>query len=911
MTTTNEPIIALENAPHATSTEEIIVRLASNKDGLSHEEASRRFHQFGPNTLPSAKPIPAWRRLVKQVQNIMIYVLAGSMFVSLGLQHFVDAGVIFAVIIANTLVGFIQEGKAESALRAIMSMTQTKCLVIRDGELFSLDGTQLVPGDVVMLQAGDKVPADLRIISSKDFYCDESSLTGESVPSEKSTTAVLLDTPLAERNCMAYMGTLVSSGSAHGLVCQTGANTEIGKVSTMVKTIATEPTLLQVQIQTFAKGLTVIIILAAVTTIAIGVGLYNYDIATLFQAAIAIAVAAIPEGLPAIVTIVLAVGVQRMARKNALMRRLPSVEVLGSVDIICTDKTGTLTANAMTARRLVGADHNFHIHGEGYEPEGEIHGNDEDSSPSHAALLNQTALVALLCNDSSIQPPSLTSSDWTVSGDPTEAALLVFAFKHGFAKEQVLRDWPRVDEIPFSSDARYMATLHHNHDGQHLLAVKGAPDRMIEFCDQQFGVQGAEPLNTEYWQTQMDDLASQGMRVLALAYRDDIDGMSLSHQDVEQHLTLLALIGLNDPPRAEVRESIQQCHSAGIQIKMITGDNPITALAIAKELGMNADEVMTGAELDQQSPEQLADSAERCHVFARTSPANKLQLVNALRSRNHTVAMTGDGVNDAPALRQADIGVAMGKKGTDAARDAADFVLTDDNFSTITHAVAEGRSVYDNIVKAIIFILPTSLAESLVILAAILLGQLLPITPAQVIWINTITAITLALALAFERAEDDIMQRPPRSRSQPLITAALLWRTAFVGIGAAAIIFALFRYYLAQGASIEMARTVAVNALVMIEALYLLNCRFLRRSLFSFALFKGAMPSLLGILAVAIMQLGFTYWPVSQSIFELADIALHDWLMIILAVSPLILLVELEKIVLQHWRSHRVSNQTI
>ncbi len=909
MTTPTELATTIADAPYACDSEALIELLASTKVGLSKTEAAARLAQFGPNTLPSAKPVPAWRRLLKQTQNMMIYVLAGSMFISLGLQHFIDAGVIFAVIVTNTLVGFFQEGKAENALRAIMSMTKTQCLVMRDGELLSLNGAQLVPGDVVMLQAGDKVPADLRIIKSKDLYCDESSLTGESLPGAKSVVAVAADTPLAERSCMAYMGTLVSRGSAHGLVCLTGAKTEIGKVSTMVDKITTEPTLLQNQIEQFAKRLTIVIIIAAVITIAIGMGLYQYDIGTMFQAAIAIAVAAIPEGLPAVVTIVLAVGVQRMASKNALMRRLPSVEVLGSVDIICTDKTGTLTANAMTARRIVSAHHNFHIHGEGYDPEGEIHSNDTDTSAQHGSFLNQAAIVALLCNDSSIQPPNLDNTDWSVSGDPTEAALLVFALKHDLVKEQIQREWPRVDEIPFSSDARYMATLHHNHDGQRLIAVKGAPDRIIEFCDHQFGPQGSEPLDSEYWQAQMDDLASQGMRVLALAYRDDIDSQSLNHQHVEQHLTLLALIGLNDPPRTGVSESIQQCYSAGIQIKMITGDNPITALAIAKELGMNADEVMTGAELDQQSPEQLADSAERCHVFARTSPANKLQLVNALRARNHTVAMTGDGVNDAPALRQADIGVAMGKKGTDAARDAADFVLTDDNFSTITHAVAEGRSVYDNIVKAIIFILPTSLAESLVILAAILLGQLLPITPAQVIWVNTITAITLALTLAFERAENDIMLRPPRSSQQPLITLALLWRTAFVGVGAAAIIFALFRYYLAQGASVEMARTVAVNALVMIEALYLLNCRFLRRSIFSLSLFKGAMPSLLGILAVAILQLGFSYWSVSQSIFDLADLALHDWLIITLAASPLILLVELEKVVLQHWYSASPSPQ--
>ena len=885
------------------STDEALAHLHSHTNGLNAGEAARRLQQYGTNTLPPQPPKPVWRRLLAQLNNLLILVLVGSMLISLALQHYVDSGVIFAVILINTLVGFIQEGKAEDALRAIMSMTRTHCLVIRDGALCELDSSQLVPGDLVQLQPGDRVPADMRLIFSKDLHCDESSLTGESAAAGKQTDALPANTALAEQNNMAFMGSLVTSGTGRGLVTATAGHTQIGNISEMVRAIALPRTRLQQQLEQFARYLTTAIIAISVITLLTGIYVHQYDASDMMQAAIGIAVAAIPEGLPAIVTIVLAVGVRRMAASKALMRRLPSVEVLGSVDIICSDKTGTLTANVMTARQLTSASGSYHIHGEGYGPEGAIHSDrgNRNIAPDEDPLLTRACLIALLCNDAEVTENA--DGEWQLHGDPTEGALLSMALKHGLSAGQTRHEWPRIDVLPFSSEKRYMATLHHDGEGQPLLVVKGAPDRLLQDSTQQLQSNGVQPLDAPFWLAEMERLTSQGMRVMALACRTlPPQTSSIRHDDAEQALTLVALVAISDPPRPEAIASIRECRAAGIQVKMITGDNAMTAAAIGRELGLDSSRVITGRELDEMTDEARASAAESCSLFARTSPANKLQLVQSLQARGHVVAMTGDGVNDAPSLRQADIGVAMGKKGTDAAREAADFVLTDDNFNTITRAVAEGRSVYDNIVKSIIFILPTSVAEAFVIIAAILAGQLLPITPAQIIWVNTITAITLALALAYERAEDNVMQRPPRPANAGLINLPLLWRTLAVGLSSAAIIFWLFDHYLQQGESLETARTVAVNALVLIESLYLLSCRFLHRSLFSPAMLQGALPSVIALTSVAVLQLGFTYLPLSQSIFRLSSLGVTDWLHIFAAVIPLILLVEAEKVITGRWR---------
>jgi len=910
-----DPPPVLDDA-HAQAPDVLFSTLTSSRTGLAEAESNTRSQRWGTNQLPITPPTPAWRRWLRQFHNLFIYVLLISAAISLVLQHWVDAGVILAVILINAAIGYVQEGKAETALRAIMSLSKSLCMVVRNGAGFSIDSSQLVPGDVVMLQAGDKVPADLRLIECKELRCDEALLTGESQSAAKTTATLPPETLLAERRNMAYMGTLVTQGTARGLVINTGIRTEIGAINQLVQQVETSATPLQRQLGKLAQQVTLGILALTLATGAFGILVRDYTLAEMFQAAIGIAVAAIPEGLPAIVTIALALGVGRMASEHALVRRLPAVEVLGSVDVICTDKTGTLTANAMTARQLVTASTHYLISGEGYEPRGDFRRKSERQPIAPEALEEDSQLahacrIALVCNDANL---TRENNRWQLHGDPTEGALYVMALKSGLTSAHTQQHWPRLDELPFESEKRYMAVLHRfdnstennlGNDAQ-AMAVKGAPDRLLELCQWQLGESGNEPLDKAYWHQQLNDLAAQGMRVLALACKTHPDGQpALAHEHMQEGLVMVALAGLSDPPRPEAITAIDACHSAGIRVMMITGDNPITAAAIGKELGLNAKRVMTGAELDLLSPADFSQIAETVDIFARTSPANKLQLVEALQAGHHTVAMTGDGVNDAPALRTADIGIAMGMKGTDAAREASAFVLTDDNFATIERAVAEGRRIYDNIVKSIVFILPTGLAEASVIALAILMGWLLPVTPAQILWVNTVTAVTLSLALVFERSEANIMARPPRHRRQGIINLALLYRILLVGGLGAATVFALFGWQLQQGATVEQARTIAVNALVLFECFYLLSARTFYDSIWHPRYWQGIGPSLLAIALVLCFQLVFTYLPLSQTIFAVAGISLEDWLIIALATSPILLLVEIEKVIARRTQTRR------
>ncbi len=890
---------------HSMTPEQAFEAWDTGEGGLTPLKVSELRALYGENALPVAPPKPAWKRFLSQFHNVLIYVLIGSGLLSALLQHYVDSGVILAVVIVNAIVGFIQEGKAEDALRAIMSMTKSQCMVVREGELETIDSSELVPGDVVMLQAGDRVPADIRFFFCKDLRCDESALTGEAQPVGKSLDTLAEDTPLAERKNMAYMGTMVTFGLARGIVTQTGLKTQIGQISEMVGNVSLTQTPLQQQLARFAHQLTVGIIIIAVATMIFGVLLHSYSVNEMLQAAIGIAVSSIPEGLPAIVTIALAIGVQRMAKSRALVRRLPSVEVLGSVDVICSDKTGTLTANAMTAREVYTAIGYYRVSGEGYIPEGGVTlaTNDEKVLIGQDACFTQACAIALLCNDARIEHEN---KQWKLHGDPTEGALLTLALKHGLSEQQMSRDWPRADIIPFDSEKRYMATLHHNMDGETCLMVKGAPERILDYSSQQFGVSGFEAIDKASWLKVTDDFANRGMRVMALAMKQYPNSpQTVSHDDVESELIMVGLVGISDPPRPEAIASIAMCKTAGVRVKMITGDSPITATAIGRELGLNVLQVLTGQELDKLSEEELALAVEQTDVFARTSPANKLQLVNALQKNRHVVAMTGDGVNDAPALKKANIGVAMGLKGTDAAKEAADFVLTDDNFSTIATAIREGRTVYDNIVKSIIFILPTNLAEALVIFVAIMFGLMMPITPAQILWVNMITAVTLALALAFEGTERGVMKRPPRPFGQGLFSAELLMRMLLVGALGATIVFTLFYTYRSNGSSIEYARTIAVNTLVMIEVFYLFNCRVISETIFSSDFFKNTRPMVIAVITVIGLQTAFTYLPLSQRLFGLESISLEDWLIIVIASAPLMFIVEGEKLLQRRLKAGR------
>lgn len=892
--------LQIGTSPHACSTDELLTQLQSDASGLTGEEAAQRLSRSGLNRLPEASASPAWQRLLRQFRSLFIYVLLASAAISTYLEHLVDAGVILVVVIINGIIGFVQEGKAEAALRAILSMTTTHCLVMRDGELHSMDSTLLVPGDVVMLQAGDRVPADLRLLQSKELRCDESALTGESQPSSKTIVAVAATAPLAERHNMVFMGTMVVAGTARALVTHTGTHTQIGAINTLVQTVGIQQTPLQKQLAALARNLTLAVLVLAVLQITFGMLVHDYSFGEMLQGAIAIAVAAIPEELPAIVTIVLAIGVMRMARSHALVRRLPAVEVLGSVDIICTDKTGTLTANAMTVRALESVDAHWQVGGEGYSPVGEIIGDSAESAP----IADQAARIALLCNDSNVQKqlghkqPGEKAEDqeWIINGDPTEGALYVLALKQGLDATQHSADWRRIDALPFEAEKRYMATLNRHSDSTTQIFLKGAPERVLAFCSQQFTARGPEPLQPAAWGKKIETLASQGMRVMALAYKESSATLAdLEHDHVQSGMIMVALAGISDPPRSEAVAAIAACHRAGIRVKMITGDNPVTAGAIGNELGLNTGRVLTGQELDNLSNEELAAVVEEVDIYARTSPANKLQLVKSLQSLHHVVAMTGDGVNDAPALKQADIGVAMGMKGTDAAREAADFVLTDDNFATIAQAVAAGRTVYDNTLKSIVFMLPTNLAEASIILLAILFGWVLPITAPQILWINMVTTVTLSLALAFEGGEKQIMDRPPRPYGQGFITPMLLRRLLLVGASGAAVIFAVFGVALQSGNDIEHARSMAVNTLVMIEAFYLISSRFFTRTIFHRDVLQGSGPVMISLALVMAAQLLFTYLPLSQEIFGVAGLSPSNWGVVVLSAGVVLMVVEADK----------------
>ena len=887
--------------PHAFAVEEVIKALNSSTEGLADKQVAERLKNIGPNQLPKAKPTPPWRRLLRQFHNPLIYVLWVSGMISLLLQHYVDAGVIIGVVIINGLVGYIQEDRAEQAILAILSMAASGSVVIRGGKKTGIDSSELVPGDIVVLEAGDRVPADMRLLQDKELTCDESALTGESQTINKDKSTLPLHTPLAERRNMVYMGTLIASGSGLGVVTHTACHTQLGTITTLVQQTSLVKTPLQIQLSRFARQLSISIVIVAFSMVAYGMIIQDYDFSVMFQGAIGIAVAAIPEGLPAVVTIALAIGVQRMARHQALVRQLPAVEVLGSVDVICSDKTGTLTTNTMTVRALCTVQNNFTISGEGYDDDGKIYNqNNEVITPQQDSVVITAARIGLLCNEADL---SKHRDAWCMRGDPTEGALLALALKCGLTLPEEKQNWRRLDIVPFSSERRYMATLYEKKSGHQEILIKGAPEKLLPLCKSQLTVSGPEPLNSSYWQTKLSNIAKHGMRVIALAYKARTSNKEkIDPTEVEKDLTLAALVGIADPPRKEVIDAVASCHAAGIRVIMITGDNPITAAAIGKELGLNVDTVLTGQDLEELSDHHWQDIVDEADIYARTSPVNKLQLVKALQRNGHVVAMTGDGVNDAPALKQANIGVAMGLKGTDVARESAHFILTDDNFATIIRAIREGRTVYDNILKSIFYLLPTSLAEASIIILAILFGVVLPITPAQILWVNMVTAITLALALAFELGEGNIMLRPPRAPRQPFITGFLLVRLTLVVLTVAAIIFWLFYRALQTGTGIEYSRTLAVNALVLFEAFYLLNSRFLYQSSISISAFKHSRPALIAIAAVIVLQLGFTYLPVSQKLFSLVPISGQDWLYITVVTCPILLIVEVEKLLIQKWR---------
>ncbi len=869
---------------HATPAETVLATLGGSPRGLSSEEAARRLERYGPNALTPMKKEGALRRLLRQIHQPLIYILLASALITALLQEWVDASVILGVVLVNSVIGFIQESRALQAIEALAREMTTTATVLRDGEKNIIPATGLVPGDIVLLQSGDRVPADLRLLRCRDLQIDESTLTGESVPVEKESSPVEDDAVLADRRSMAYSTTLVTHGTGSGVVTASGDHTELGRISRLISSAEVLATPLTRRINRFSHLLLYVILAMAAVTFLVG-ALHGESWFNMFMAAVALAVGAIPEGLPAAVTITLAIGVARMAQRNAIIRHLPAVETLGSTTVICSDKTGTLTQNQMTVQRLLTAEEQFRASGLGYAPDGAILYRGRPTQPGEHPALLELLRAGALCNDSRLKQGG---EGWWIEGDPTEGALLVAARKAGLDIDRLQRELPRLDSIPFESQYQYMATLHDCGEGkERLVYLKGSVESLLPRCMAAIGKAGkTTELDPEQVERQVQEMAGDGLRVLAFARLAFPAEMSeICHENLESGLTFIGLQGMIDPPRPEAVTAVDACQKAGIQVKMITGDHPGTAAAIAGQIGLRGAAaggvpVVSGAALNDLSERELMEIAGETAVFARVAPEQKLRLVEALQRRGNVVAMTGDGVNDAPALRRADIGVAMGSSGTEVAREAADMILTDDNFSSIEAAVEEGRGVYDNLIKFVTWTLPTNLGEGLVIMAAVFVGAALPILPVQILWINMTTAVLLGLMLAFEPREPGIMRRPPHDPRRPILSRRLLLRIGLVGVMLLAGSFGLFEWALSRGASEEQARTIAVNVFVCGELFYLFNCRSLTRSMFSLGLFSNRWL-IGGVVIMIALQLMFTYAPFMNRIFYSAPLDLSSWIPIL------------------------------
>jgi cation-transporting ATPase F len=891
----------------ALETDEVLEQLGVNlQSGLSEEEARKRKAKYGANLIPKRKRKTPIELFLQQFNQPLVYILLVASVITAFLNEWVDSSVIFGVVFVNAVVGYLQESKALKAIDALAKAVASDATVLREGKKKRIPAAELTLGDVVYLQSGDKVPADLRLIHVRELQIDESALTGESVPVSKQSKPIDPDTVLADRTNMAYSSMLVTYGTGVGVVVAIGSQTEIGKINQMIAEADVLETPLTKSIAQFSKVLLYVILAFAAVTFLVGTARGERWV-DMFMAAVALAVGAIPEGLPAAMTITLAIGVAKMAARNAIIRKLPAVETLGSASVICSDKTGTLTQNQMTVQVIYADEKQYEVTGVGYEPKGEFRLNHQPIEAHNAKALSETLKCGLLCNDATLVS---SNGQWRIEGDPTEGALIVSALKAKLNRETLLAEMPRIDAIPFESEYQYMATLHESQAlGGNIAYLKGSMERVAERCDKYLTNTGElKPFDSETIKRQSDELAKQGLRVLAFAYKlFPTTKRTISHEDIAQGLVFLGLQAMIDPPRPEVIDAIAQCHAAGIKVKMITGDHELTAKAIAERIGIiknpETEGVMNGKTLATLSEEELRQAVKTTSAFARVAPEDKLRLVKAIQQNGEIAAMTGDGVNDAPSLRQANIGIAMGITGTDVAKETADMILTDDNFATIEAAVEEGRGVYDNLVKFIAWTLPTNFGEGLIILAAVFAGLTLPILPVQILWINMTTAILLGLMLAFEPKEPDIMNRPPRPPNEPILTTELVIRLFIVGtilcIGA----LWIFEWAQAQGRSNEEARTLAVNVFVLGEMMYLFNCRSMRYSMFRLGLFTN--PLLwLGVFLMIALQVLYTYVPAMNIAFQSAPLSLSDWGIALLPGLAIYIIIGLKK----YWQYGRHLN---
>jgi calcium-translocating P-type ATPase len=888
---------------HAIAVDDVVRRLDTGTDnGLDEAAIPRRLTQYGPNRLPEAATQGPFMRFLLQFNNVLVYVLLAAAFTKLMLSLWLDASIILGVVVINALLGFIQEGRAEKALDSIRHMLSAEARTVRGGKTRLIPAEELVPGDVVLLESGDKVPADIRLTDVKNLRTEEAALTGESVPTDKSSDPVSARATVGDRTSMAFSGTLVVSGRATGVVVGTGSGTELGRINQMLQSVGALETPLLRQIKKFGYAITAVTLAVSALVFAYGHWVRDMPFVEIFQAVVAIAVSVIPEGLPAIITITLAIGVHRMAERHAIIRRLPSVETLGSVSRICSDKTGTLTLMEMMVVSAVTAETAYEITGEGYADQGEVKQNGKSAGADE--VLQLLGRASVLCNDAELHRED---GVWKVNGDPTEGALYPFAAKVGLKRHAEQTAYPRIDSIPFESEHRFMATLHSAAGDGKILFVKGAPEVILEHCDRQQTQDGGHgPINRNDFLRASDKLAGQGERVLALAWLEnpDVPAGSLDAGDLPKNLVLLGLVGILDPPRKEAIEAVKECHDGGIRVTMITGDHRVTAAAIAKMLGIgDGKTAVIGTEIEEMDTAALQERCAAVDVFARASPQHKLRLVKAMQASKQIVAMTGDGVNDAPALKRADVGIAMGMKGTEVTKEAASVVLADDNFASIATAVREGRTVYNNIEKAILFMLPTNIAQGLIVMAAIIGGFTTPITAPQILWVNMVTSVALSLVISFEPHERDVMRRRPRAVGRSIVTGFGVWRIIFIGVALLAFTLWEFFWTLSQGASDSVARTVAVNALTIGQVFYLLNSRYLIDSSLSIKAHLGNPYLPLGIGAVVVLQLLFTYCPPFQAVFGTAALPFRVWPRLVLGGFAFFLIVEAEKMVLRMIRS--------
>ncbi len=897
-----KPSISSQNPDKAwymLDAEETLRQLDTSDAGLGPQEAADRLQRYGPNALPARKTQHPLLQFLAHFKDVLIYILLFAAVIKGLMAQWVDMVIILAVAVINALIGFVQENNAKKSLKSIQNMLSSKAVVIRDGETQTIEARDLVPGDIVTLRPGDKIPADLRLLEAHNLQVEEAILTGESTVVEKQTGAIEREVTIGDRINLLFSGTTISAGTAKGVVIASGGDTELGHIDQMMAAIDPLRTPLLKQMDRLGKGIFMLILLMMVVLFVFAFYLRDMPFTELLLALISLAVASVPEGLPAIISIILSLGVQSMARIRAIIRKLPTVETLGAMTVVCSDKTGTLTMNEMTVKAVIMADRSYRVEGESYEPVGNIYPQEGDQAVDlrEDPTLARFITAVELCNDSQIRQDE--QGHWGITGGPTEGALKVLAAKSGLQLGAV----KPLDKIPFDSAYKYMATRHQVGE-ETTIFLTGAPDVLFTFCHQELAEEGIRPFRRVYWEEEMARYAKQGLRMVAAAFKSNAAAESaLEHETIQQGMVFAGIAGMMDPPRPEAIDAIALCQRAGIRVKMITGDHQETAMAIGAMLGIgNGADSITGSQLEHMDDEQLADAAVRYDIFARTSPEHKLRLVKALQTKGGIVGMTGDGVNDAPALKQADVGIAMGIKGTEVTKEAADMVLTDDNFATIANAVKEGRRVYDNLKKTILFILPTNLAQGLLIIFAILAGAIIPLTALQILWVNMATSTTLSFGLAFEPAEQGVMHRPPRDPARHVLDGHAIWRIAFVGTLIACSAFWLESLLLPRGYSSEFIRTLVMQTLVTAQWIYMFNCRVTDRFPLNREMFlnKG-LWLVTGVLIL--LQLAIIYLPFMNRAFGTEPLPAYYWGVTLLVSIGIFIIVEIEKWLFARFRS--------